>query len=135
LRGEVLVVGSDHEYVLRALSQRLPDGIVVRSSATALSTEALGDDVVVVAGGHVLEEARQVRVHPRIGSVPLVVVAPDRDVFVTRRDAGVLEEILHHVVHFIAVARHPSFAAVLPPVHAHRGSGRAETTNGYSKTA
>jgi hypothetical protein len=116
--GRVLVLGDDGELgeLIRLV---LGPTYRVRTSRTAAETEGVGVDVVVVSGSHPLEELTEVRVHPRLFDLPVVLVAPGRKLsaaewraehvwVITRRDPGVIDAVVDNVARLAARARHPS---------------------------
>lgn len=114
----VLVVGSENEFLVSPLRDQL-DGAVVRGVETAALTEGLAVDVVVIAGSHPMEELAAVRVHPRLYDVPVLLFAPGRTLPardrqptgalpVTTTDDDAVAEIAEVVAQVLARPRHPS---------------------------
>lgn len=74
-RGTVLLVGLHAILSTRLRDRLLREGFEVREAPTADDTEGLGVHLVVVDSGLNLSD---VRVHPRLHEVPVVLIAPQR---------------------------------------------------------
>ncbi len=74
-----MLIIAAHKTTRRELELSLPEAIPRRSVATAPETKGLGSQVIVVAGDFPLVELGQVRAHPRLQGVPVVLFAPGQD--------------------------------------------------------
>lgn len=74
-RGTVLLVGLHAILSARLRDRLVREGFEIREAPTAYDTEGIGVHLVVVDSGVNLSD---VRVHPRLHDVPVVLIAPER---------------------------------------------------------
>jgi len=108
----VLVIG-DYAGVRDALDLMLVDGTAVRWAVAPDETEGLDVDVVVIGPG--MGDLDAVRVHPRLGHLPVVALAdsvnerpvPNTWIVASGRPA-VIDDLADRIQWLIARARHPA---------------------------
>jgi hypothetical protein len=117
MTGTVLVLGAD-ENLARAL-ELIIQGIRVKVAPTAVDTEGIGIDVVVIAGQQPLQDLTEVRVHPHLHDTPVVLVTHDHPLGaqhwgavnvwpVTRQGYDFVDELAEQVAWLVSRAWHPS---------------------------
>jgi len=122
LKGNILLLGENG-----SLASSLEDGLKgasVRSACCVADTEGIGADIVVIACDHPFEELSQVRVHPHLFSLPVVLVAPGENLDESLwRRAGVwtvttagydrVDTIVRSVGRLLSRLHHPSTARLV----------------------
>ena len=117
MTGTVLILGAD-ERLAAALAALLP-GLRVRQAQSAVDTEGLGVDVVVIAGQHPFDELTEVRVHPELCSTPVALVAPGHQVAarewqsddvwcITTQGFDLVDDLADQIRLLLARTHHPS---------------------------
>jgi hypothetical protein len=120
VRGNILLVGAN-ERLQRSLEGEL-DGVSVRTACCVADTEGREIDTVVIANDHPFEELTQVRVHPYLYDMPVVLLAPGHRVAivewkrsrvwpVTSTGIDQLDDLVRAIGEVLARAHHPSARA------------------------